>query len=149
MLKNATHGNETVRRIGVGVMIVGFVALVLPAPPADPLASAHEIFDLVARHFWWQFGGCAGLILGNLIRLTGKQGHPGLPWPVLYGGLSAELAAHIQLRLRAIKNRAKALAALAHADCPVVLSPEPAGRSRRVSRSRRRRSSRRALLGSL
>lgn len=160
MLKVPSHGNDTVRRAGVGLMIVGGVALILPAPPADPLATAHEIFDLVATHYWWQFWGWAGVILGNIVRLIGKQGHPGLPLPKLYGKLPAELAAPIQLRLRALKNRAEALAeaarkeaeeamaALAADECPAVLSPATEGTARRVSRSRRRRSSRRALLGS-
>lgn len=103
------HGNETLRRIGVAIMVAGFIAILLPAPPADPLASAREIYELVARHYWWQFGGCAGAILGNLVRLIGKQGHPGLPSPRLYNGMPAELAARIQLRRRAWENRAKAL----------------------------------------
>ena len=155
MLKLPSHGNATLHRIGIGMMIVGGVALVLPAPPADPLATAHEIFDLVATHYWWQFWGWAGVIVGNIVRLMGKQGHPGLPLPKLYGKLPAELAAPIQLRLRALKNKAEALAELARAELaataePVVaLSRETGGTARRVSRSRRRRSSRRGLLGSL
>lgn len=161
MLKLPSHGNETLRRVGVGMMIVGGVALVLPAPPADELATAHELFDLVATHYWWQFWGWACVIVGNIVRLIGKQGHPGLPLPKLYGRLPAELAAPIQLRLRALTNRAEALAemarkeaeeamaALSAAECPAELSPATAGTARRASRSRRRRSSRRALLGSL
>src|SRR5262245_18093971 len=113
MLKVPSNGSETVRRVGVGMMIAGGVALILPAPPADPLATAHEIFDLVATHYWWQFGGWAGVILGKIVRIAGKQGHPGLPLPKRYGKLPAELSAPIQLRLRALRNKAEALAELA------------------------------------
>ena len=78
------HGNEKLRTLGVYVMVVGLVAAVLPAPAADPLADAHEIYAMVARQIWWQSAGWSVVIVGNVMRLIGTQGHPGLPWP-LYG----------------------------------------------------------------
>ena len=76
------HGNETLRRIGVGVMVIGLVAALLPAPAADPFSTVHELYELSGRQLWWWFGGITVLALGNTLRLIGAQGHPGLPWPL-------------------------------------------------------------------
>lgn len=76
------HGNETLRKIGVGVMVIGLVAALLPAPEADKFSTAHELWELSGRQLWWWFGGVTVLAIGNTLRLIGAQGHPGLPWPL-------------------------------------------------------------------
>jgi hypothetical protein len=102
------HGNATLRRIGVGVIVVGLVAVVLPAPRAEPLADTHELIELMSRHLWWQFGGWAAVQMGCTLLLIGLQGHPGLPLPRLRGGPPPEIVARLELRRRAHENRVKA-----------------------------------------
>jgi hypothetical protein len=89
-------------------MVGGFVAAILPPLAAPFGATEHEFYDLIARHLWWQFGGWTACVLGNLVRLVGVQGHPGLPWPGRRGRVPFELIALVQLRRRAFENRAKA-----------------------------------------
>src|SRR5262245_43204400 len=82
MTTSRRHGNETLRKIGVGVMVIGLVAALLPAPEADKFSTAHELWQLSGRQLWWWFGGITVLAFGNTLRLIGQQGHPGLPWPL-------------------------------------------------------------------
>jgi hypothetical protein len=103
------HGNATLQKTGVVVMIVGAVLFLLPAPPPDPFATAHELFQMTIRHYYWQCVGMGVYVLGNTLRLIGKQGHPGLPWPMI--GPPIEVVASLQLRRRAWENRMKALSA--------------------------------------
>lgn len=105
-----THGNEWLRRIGLCVMVGGFVAAVLPALPAPPGAGASEQLALIERHLWWQYGGCAAYVLGNLLRLYGIQGHCGLPWPGRRGRIPYDVIARVMLRRRAWENRVRAQA---------------------------------------
>ena len=102
------HRNAALQRTGVAVMIVGAVLFLLPAPRPDPFASAHELFQMTIRQYWWQWVGMGVYVLGNTLRLIGKQGHPGLPWPSV--GPPIEVVASVQLRRRAWENRVKALA---------------------------------------
>jgi hypothetical protein len=102
------HGNPTLQKFGLAVMIVGAVLFVLPAPPPDPFATAHELFEMTIRHYWWQCVGMGVYVLGNTLRLIGKQGHPGLPLPRL--GPSIEVIAAFQLRKRARENLVAAMA---------------------------------------
>jgi hypothetical protein len=104
------HGNETLRRIGICVMVGGFVAAVLPALPAPAGAGASEQLDLIEKHLWWQYWGCAAYVVGNLLRLKGTQGHFGLPWPGRRGRIPHDLVARVILRRRAFENRARAQA---------------------------------------
>jgi hypothetical protein len=97
-------------------MIVGAVLFLLPAPKPDPFATAHELFEMTIRHYWWQCVGMGVYVLGNTLRLIGKQGHPGLPWPRL--GAPIEVVASLQLRRRAWENRMRALAAPAAPPAP-------------------------------
>lgn len=75
------HGNEKLRKAGVAAMWVGFALAVMPALPADPFAGVHDILVLWQFHWWLKFAGVAALVLGNIARLIGTQGHAGLPWP--------------------------------------------------------------------
>jgi hypothetical protein len=103
------HGNPTLQKTGLVVMFAGAVLFLLPAPPADPFATTHELIEMTARHYLWQWAGICVYVVGNTLRLIGKQGHPGLPWPVM--GPPIEVVASIQLRRRAWENRVKALSA--------------------------------------
>lgn len=107
------HGNERLRQAGICLMVGGLVAAVLP-PLAAPFGTTeHEFYELIASHLWWQFGGWTACVTGNLVRLVGVQGHPGLPWPGRR--LPPELVARLELRKRAFENRAKARALVAPA----------------------------------
>jgi hypothetical protein len=101
------HGSAVLERIGWCVMAVGAALVLVPAFPADGLASVHELLEMTQWALWQKFAGCAALMVGNTLRLIGVQGHPGLPWP---GRLPEELVARIALRRRAFENRARALA---------------------------------------
>jgi len=103
------HVHPTLQKTGLVVMIVGAVLFLLPAPPPDPFATVHELFEMTIRHYWWQCVGMGVYVLGNTLRLIGKQGHPGLPWPVM--GPPIEVVASVQLRRRAWENRIAALSA--------------------------------------
>ena len=82
MKKPRRHGNETLRKIGVGLMVIGLVAAFCPMPAANPFSTARELVELSGRQLWWWFGGTTVLAFGNTLRLIGTQGHPGLPWPL-------------------------------------------------------------------
>jgi hypothetical protein len=103
------HGNATLSRWGVHVMVFGGAFFVLPALlPTDDFAGTHETFLMASRLLWWQFAGVTVLFLGNTLRLIGTQGHPGLPW--LFGRRPPhDVVAGLQLRRRAWENRAAAL----------------------------------------
>src|SRR6185503_1386000 len=101
------HGNATLQRTGLCIMIVGAVLFLLPAPRPDPFATVHELIEMTYRHYMWQCVGMGAYILGNTLRLIGKQGHPGLPLPRV--GPPIEVVAALQLRRRAWQNRVAAL----------------------------------------
>jgi hypothetical protein len=101
------HGSKVLETVGWCLIAVGAALVFVPAFPADRLASVHELLALAQWALWQKYAGFAAIVIGNVLRLVGVQGHPGLPWP---GRLPEELVARIQLRRRAFENRARALA---------------------------------------
>jgi hypothetical protein len=99
MIVAKPHGSERLRKAGVAAMWIGFALVVMPALPADHFANVHEILVLWKMHWWLKFAGVAALIVGNIVRLIGTQGHPGMPWP-LFGRIDPFSLARWSVRRR-------------------------------------------------
>ncbi len=94
---NRPHRHPRLRRAGVLVLVVGAAAFVLPVLPPAPFSS--EMADATQALLWERFGATVLMFVGNLMRLVGEQGHPGLPWP-LWGGIDHDALARWIVRKR-------------------------------------------------
>jgi hypothetical protein len=73
------------RRVGIVLLVLGAIVFFAPLPPVDSMDAAARVISAARWGLWMKFAGTVILFVGNVLRLLGEQGHPGLPWPLLRG----------------------------------------------------------------
>ena len=99
------HRRPGLRKAGIVLIVVGAIVFFAPMPPRDGLDDAARMMALARIAYWKCFAGTALLFLGNVLRLIGEQGHPGLPWPLFRPGNHDALARWIIRRRLAFHRR--------------------------------------------